>query len=324
MKNCTTALQQFLLNQHTRVFADLYTVTLQGGSALYWTSADRPIIWNATSQTPAAGNVFVLGPRIVDKGLNQKVGVNTDQLTVDFYYDDNTLIAGAQMADFMLSEGLDGAIVRVDRIWAASWGDMFGGNAVGSFCRFMGRYSSAQDIGETQATVIITSPEELLDTSIPAELYSASCLNTFCDTNCTLNVASFTTTGTVSAGTISAQAFPTSLTGTAGHFNLGYIVFTSGVNAGLQRSIQTQDASGNLTLIAPFPSAPAAGDAFKAVQGCDLQLSTCTTRFNNRVHFRGQPFVPLPVTVATIATGSSTSSGGKGGGGVHTVIGGRA
>lgn len=311
MKNCTTALQQFLLNQHTRVYADLYTVTLQGGSALYWTSSDQPITWN--------GSTFGLGPRIEDKGLNQKVGVNTDQLTVDFYYDDSTLIAGAQMATFMLGEGFDGAIFRVDRLWAASWGDMYGGNAVGSFIRFMGRYSSAQDIGETQATVIITSPEELLDTSIPAELYSASCLNTFCDANCTLNAANFTSTASVSAGTITAQTFPTSLTGSAGRFNFGYIVFTSGANAGIQRSIQTQDASGNLTLIAPFPSAPAPGDAFQAVQGCDLQLSTCTTRFNNRVHFRGQPFVPLPETVATIATNPSSSSGGKGGG-VHTVI----
>jgi uncharacterized phage protein (TIGR02218 family) len=323
MKNSTAALQQFLLNNYTRVYADLYTVTLLGGATLYWTSSDQPITWNASSQSASGGTTFICGPRIEDKGLNQKVGVNTDQLTVDFYYDDNTLISGSQMATFILNEGFDGAIIRVDRIWAASWIDMYGGAAVGSFIRFLGRYSAAQDVGETQATVVICSPEEVLDTSVPADLYSASCLNTFCDANCTLSAANYTTASSVKSGTITSQAFPTNVSGAAGVYNFGYVVFTSGVNKGVQRSVQTQDGSGNLTLIAPFPAAPAPGDTFNIVQGCDLQLSTCINKFNNKAHFRGQPFVPLPVAVVSGATTPGTSSGGKGGG-THTVIGRRA
>lgn len=314
MKSSTTALQTFLLNQHTRVFADLYTVTLIGGSVLYWTSSDRAITWN--------GQTFTPGPRILDKGLSQKVGVTTDQMTIEVYYDDWTLISGAQMADFIMGGGLDGAIFRVDRLWADGWINMYGGTGpVGSFIRFLGRYSAAQDVGETQATIVICSPEELLDVSVPAELYSASCLNTLGDANCTFALSSVTASATVASGTLTAQAFPTTLSGAAGLYNFGYVIFTSGANAGVQRSIQTQDGSGNLTLIAPFPSTPAPGDALQAVQGCDLQLSTCIAKFANKAHFRGQPFVPLPTTVVQAAAPPSSSGGGKGGG-MRTVIGG--
>ena len=37
--------------------------------------------------------------------------------------------------------------------------------------------------------------------------------------------------------------------------------------------------------------------SFTAYAGCDLSLGTCTSKFSNRIHFRGQPFIPSPVVM---------------------------
>ena len=319
MKNATTPLINFLLNQQTRVFCNLYTVTLRGGGVLYWTDAAQAITYNSIT--------YALGPKIEDHGINQKVGVQTDSLSLKMFYSTADTISGAPIASFVMGLGFDGAVFRVDRAWADSWASMFGNNIVGTFCRFMGRFSEAQDVGETECTLIINSPEELLDTNVPTDLWSSSCLNTFCDANCTLSAASYTTSGTVSSVT-SAQAFKINLTPTAGIYNFGYLTFTSGANAGVQRSIQSQDASGNLSFIAPFPSTPAVSDAFTITQGCDLQLNTCVNNFSNKAHFRGQPFVPLPVSVTGAPQASvdgqsalPTTGTGAGGGTISAIPG---
>ena len=56
-------------------------------------------------------------------------------------------------------------------------------------------------------------------------------------------------------------------------------------------------AGTSLTLNYPLYTAPAAGDAFTAYQGCDHRLATCQTQFANQANFRGFPFTPPP-TVA--------------------------
>ena len=312
MKTASGTLVTFLLNQQTRCYCDLYTITLQGGSVVRWAAADNAITYNS--------NTYLFGPRIDDLGMNQKVGVSTDNLKFKIYYGPGDTISGAPVASFLMGLGLDGAIIRVDRAWADSWTSMYGNNIVGSFCRFMGRFSEAQDVGETEATILVNSPEELLDTNLPAELYSASCLNNFCDANCTLSKATYTASGTVST-VVSASAFKISLTPTAGIYNFGYLTFTSGVNSGIQRSIQSQDALGNVSFIAPFPSTPSVSDAFTITQGCDLSLNTCVNKFSNSLHFRGQPFVPLPVSIGGAPQASTSgqsalptnSDGGIGG-----------
>ena len=298
MKTSSGTLQTFLLNQQTRVFCNFYTVTLQGGAVLHWTDAPQPITYSSVT--------YALGPKIEDQGVNCAVGVKTDTYQMKLYYSDADLISGTQISTFIMGMGFDGAVFKIDRAWAASWTDMLGNNIVGTYNRFTGRFSEAQDVGETEATIVINSPEELLDTSVPAELWSSSCLNTFCDANCTLSASAYTTTGYVTTAT-SAQAFTINLTPTSGIYNFGYLTFSSGANSGIQRSIKAQDASGNLTFIAPFPSAPSVSDTFTITQGCDLSLSTCTTKFSNKAHFRGQPFVPLPVSVSGMSTNNTAS-----------------
>jgi len=72
---------------------------------------------------------------------------------------------------------------------------------------------------------------------------------------------------------------------------------TSGACAGQLRAIKLYQAS-TITLMVPFVGGPPApGDGFQAWAGCDRQLGTCASKFNNIMNFGGQPFIPAPSTV---------------------------
>jgi uncharacterized phage protein (TIGR02218 family) len=142
----------------------------------------------------------------------------------------------------------------------------------------------------------VASAMELLDVNMPAELYQGSCLHTVFDTQCALSRAAYAAAGVIGSGTRTQNAFPSNLSVAAGYYNSGTMIFTSGPNNGLRRTIKSQDASGNLTLVLPLPAAPGVGDTFTAYPGCDLSKGTCSAKFNNLIHFRGMPFIPVPET----------------------------
>lgn len=75
----------------------------------------------------------------------------------------------------------------------------------------------------------------------------------------------------------------------------GQVTFTSGLNAGISREIQSQVVSpGNavVNLQEPFPFVVSPGDAATLTAGCDRSAGTCLARFNNLINFRGEPYVP--------------------------------
>ena len=73
----------------------------------------------------------------------------------------------------------------------------------------------------------------------------------------------------------------------------GVIRFTSGQNSGRAIEVRGSDlATGDLVLSFPPPFPVGTGDAFEIYPGCDKRLSTCITRFDNVLNFRGDPFVP--------------------------------
>jgi len=81
------------------------------------------------------------------------------------------------------------------------------------------------------------------------------------------------------------------------YFDKGTILFTSGANAGLQRTVQTY-VGGLVRFAFGFPNPPAAGDAFIATRGCLLTLADCEAQratLDAQEHFRGQPFTPPAV-----------------------------
>jgi Phage conserved hypothetical protein BR0599/Uncharacterized conserved protein (DUF2163) len=83
-----------------------------------------------------------------------------------------------------------------------------------------------------------------------------------------------------------------------GGYVLGYVVYVTGQNAGLKKTVKAQVLSTGglqqLQLLYPFPFAVAGGDTVRLVSGCDKTTATCENVYNNLIHFGGQPFVPNP------------------------------
>jgi uncharacterized phage protein (TIGR02218 family) len=287
MKTAAPALTDFLLTAQAYVRADLYTITLAGGGVLRYAGADMAVT--------ADGQTFALGPPVQDGGVKSQRGVAVSTVDITFLADDRHTVGGAQFLDFVEDLGLDGAAIRIDRAFAASWADMAGKGPVGTYIRFSGRFSEAKALGQTGVVVTAAAWLDLLSVNLPIDVYQTSCLNSLGDARCGVNLPAYAVPGVV-AGAASLTTLGSNLTQAADDFALGKIVFLTGANAGLARTVKAYDGAGTFTLIAPLPSVAQAGDTFDAYPGCDLSMATCQGRFANLGRFRGQPFIPAPST----------------------------
>jgi uncharacterized phage protein (TIGR02218 family) len=75
------------------------------------------------------------------------------------------------------------------------------------------------------------------------------------------------------------------------YFQGGIVQWTSGLNLGLQMEVKLYNI-GYVELFQPAPYQVSVGDTYTIQAGCDKQLQTCISRFNNVINFRGEPFIP--------------------------------
>lgn len=275
-----------LLNSNTAlVFADLVSIVLSGGQVLRYSGADQPIGYN--------GNTYVLGPYIRRSRTRCTVGISVDTLDLDLTLPDEVLVNTTPIAKFISAGGLDGATVRLDRVFAAS--DIR--TPVGGVTLFAGRVEDVQ-VYRGNAKVAVVSDLSLLDSKVPSNLFQPACGSTLFDTVCGVSRVGWQSTGTVTGTPAPTnRVFDSGLAPAAGLYDLGTVTFTSGQNAGIARTVRACTTGGTFTMIAPFPFAPAVGDTFTVLPGCDKTMATCSGRFNNLSQYRGQPFVPVPETV---------------------------
>lgn len=268
--------------------ADLYTLTLPTGTVLRWSGFDAPLAGN--------GNVWALGPGLKRAGCKWKVGAEVDRLDLTLYTDAArpVSIGGVPLLAYIRAGGLRGARLQLD---VAFWG--VGATApVGALLWFSGRVADVTRLDRHQAQLSIHSDLEALTTMVPRAVYQAPCLNTVYDTKCGLVRASFTTAATATVATDSQlRYFSGNMAQAAGYFDLGTVTFTSGANNGLSRTVRNHNSGGVLILLSPLPAPVAVGDTFNILPGCDGLQSTCSGKFSNLVHFRGQPYIPQPETV---------------------------
>jgi uncharacterized phage protein (TIGR02218 family) len=284
MKSASPALIA-LLNSGEFVRADLWTLTLNGGSVIHWSGAEIPLSYG--------GQTWALGPAIDRGQISEKRGVEVATLDMTITANEDDLINGVPVVQFIARRGFDGANVRLDRAFAPSWQDP----VTGIVLRFSGRVTSTPACSGNQAQITISSWAILFNVQMPANLYQAACLHTVYDSGCALDPAAFQSTGAVAASPAASQAgFGSALTGNANRWSQGRVLFTSGANDGISVAVKSNDGSGNFSLVQPLPAAPAAGDTFTAFPGCDLTQGTCQTKFNNLVRFKGTPYVPVPET----------------------------
>jgi uncharacterized phage protein (TIGR02218 family) len=200
---------------------------------------------------------------------------------------------------------LDGCYVRRARAFYAAWTEP----PVGVVPLFAGRVSTIDQVGRVEARVRIKSLPVLLDTNMPRNTYQTGCIHGLFDGGCGLAKASYQMDWVVAAGPTNGTIpvpgdippLPAALAGNTeglGIFAQGTILFTSGINEGVSRTIKglSTAVEFGLDLVYPLETPPAAGDRFQIWPGCDKTSATCTARFNNLKAFRGYPFTPAAET----------------------------
>lgn len=283
MKSASSGLIALLNSGQQFIMADLYTFNLVGGMVLRYTSADGALT--------VGGNTFDGGSVIIERSrIRTVIGVEVDTLDINIAAMPEHLVGTTPILKALRNGALDGASLTVERCFMPTWGD----TSLGTVVLFSGKVAD-MEVGRFEAKIRVNSDLHLLNIQMPRNLYQPGCLNTLFDGACTISKASFGASSTVNGGS-TTSVINCGLTQAAGHFDMGTITFTAGVNVGVTRSIK-QYTPGVITLMNPLVSTPLPTDTFIAYAGCDKTKATCQSKFNNVINFRGFPYVPAPESV---------------------------
>jgi uncharacterized phage protein (TIGR02218 family) len=110
---------------------------------------------------------------------------------------------------------------------------------------------------------------------------------------CTVNLASYTYSGTVSAlYDLRLFAISGTVAGLADNYVArGKLVWTSGANAGRAVEIKSH-GSGTIEVWQEPVNPVAVGDTFTVTAGCDKQPKTCRDKYANFMNYQGFPYMP--------------------------------
>lgn len=128
---------------------------------------------------------------------------------------------------------------------------------------------------------------------INIETYGPFCRAELGDHRCQFDIESLKEVFTV-ATTTTGQKFTTVELGEDnGYWRYGILKFTSGNNNGIVMTVATSKSNDkSITLFVPAPFIIEAGDTGLIYPGCDKSLAMCRDRYDNIIHFRGEPYVP--------------------------------
>lgn len=286
MKYASDAMKALLATGGPFLQADLYTITLRGGTVLRWTSADTALTvagttWNPPLDTGAAGPMLQRG------GIRNARGLEVQTLDVTLLCANLPVLGGVSIQRYALNGGFDGAALRIDRAVMATWGD----TSAGTICLFEGNVAGV-DPSSTKVVLHLKSELEKLQIQMPRVLWQTYCNNWVGDHSCGVDLAAWTVTGTAS-GTPTTTSLPGAPGQLDGYYRDGVIVMLTGANAGARRSVAGY-ADGILVPATPFLSAPEVGDEFTVCPGCDRTKGEggCA-RFSNLTRYRGMPDIPV-------------------------------
>jgi uncharacterized phage protein (TIGR02218 family) len=282
MKAASPALIALLGSSDQFIMADLYTITLAGGSVLRYSAAPTALTAN--------GYNFRLGPKFERSKTKVVIGTQVDELEVRIYPETTDLLGGVSFLEAAWQGQLDGALLQLERAFMSSYGDTNPGTVI----LFAGRISDIE-CTRTGIDIKCRSHLELLNIQMPRRLWQSSCTHTFGDAMCQFDRSGMQ--ATFSAGTGSTQTqIATSVSPTpASLYVQGTIIGVTGANVGSSRTVANMGGGWVYVKLA-FLSPILAGDQFQLLPGCDRTLATCQNVFNNAGHFGGFPYVPTPET----------------------------
>ncbi len=285
-------LATWLATARSALIVDAYTVISVTGTVVRWIDAD----FDFTLPAPDL-RAFARGPQFARGQLKQSVGLSVDNLSLTIYpvFKNQPVQFGAQTLLQAAQRGtLRGATLLLERLVFAN--DLT--DYQGSWNEFSGTLAVKSTAGGVIKAEVLAEIN-LLDQPMPRDVFQPQCKNTVFDAQCGLSRAAWQVSATVSVvatGSAAQAQFTTALAQAAAYFDQGVVQFTTGANAGEKRTVKAF-AGGVFAFALPWPQAIAVGDQLVVVPGCSRSLSACTTKFANRLRFRGEPFIPQPETV---------------------------
>ncbi|AOZ05968.1 DUF2163 domain-containing protein [Cupriavidus malaysiensis] len=274
---------QALLNSGQVARCDLYTIRLPSFAEYRYTNADVAI--------SAGGRNFVHdGPEIHGARMRQSRGLDPDEQRLTVLVKPEHTIGGVSWLTALRSGALDEAEVVIEKAFLADWGAP--AHALEWF-RGTVQEASGDDLAIQLA---VESDSARFGQMLPRELFGPGCVRDLFDAGCGVNKAAYRVDAAVTGG--NRARIHTTLNRPAEWFSRGYLVFTSGPNSGVRRSVVRSEAvNGALEFSMPLVFDPRPGDAFMAWPGCDKTAETCGAKYNNRPRFKATPYVPVPETV---------------------------
>src|SRR5438067_4330855 len=107
MRAASPALIALLASSDRFIMADLYTITLAGGSVLRYSGAPTALSAN--------GYTFALGPKFERSKTKVVIGTQVDELEVKIYTEPTDLIGGVPFLQAAWRGQLDGALLQLER-----------------------------------------------------------------------------------------------------------------------------------------------------------------------------------------------------------------
>lgn len=273
-----------LLDADQFLSADLYTIATVQGDVYRYTNYDFDLF---------VDNQFYSsnGPIISREGISTSIGIEIDNLSVTINTIDQEKFDEIRVVQAFHNGQMDGARFKLERIFVDINTPM--DTSAGTIKLFEGRLIEPE-FHRNEIKVSVASDLDELNVQMPRNLYQPSCTNTLFDSACGLLREKYAVTATIESGSTAARIL-CQVNTPQGWFTQGVVEFFEGGNKGLKRTVRLHE-SGTLLLTLPLLEIPKVGQVIKIYPGCDKRLDTCDNRFNNRVFFRGAPFIPVPET----------------------------
>jgi uncharacterized phage protein (TIGR02218 family) len=259
-------------------------------SATYrWCGADVDI--------PDGAEIYLTNaPLFKRNGTKTSVGLEVDSLNVTIIpRDASDLLEGLPLLRAAAAGALDGAIIELRRAFLSDWASP----PAGVILLFSGRVSNVEP-SRTSVAVTVKSDVELLNVKVPRELYQPPCVKQVYSAACGVQRGAFTVAGTAGATGQTQTLLRSNVTSLGdGYFDQGVVIFKTGANAGLRRTVKRYTAAtGQFEFALPLPVACANGDTFDTYPGCDKRKTTCVGRYANGNRFKGFRNIPKPEVAA--------------------------
>lgn len=292
MKTISAELQSYLNDNSQFIVADLYIFSLLQTSwneetsnldvttiDLHFTNFDHDIIFD--------GNVFLANKIVITReSMKLVLGVEVDPLQIKLSApSDYTVFSGVNLSAALTAGVFDGARVKLQKAFIND-----DTSVAGAIHMFSGRVSETT-ISRLDIDMTIKSDLELLNIQMPRSLYQPSCVHTLFNADCALNKPDYVESSVVGSSAI--NSINCVLSNPAGYYDLGVVVFTSGVLNNQSKTIKSWDGS-KLTFLNLIGQLPAINDTFIVYPGCNKTIDTCKNKYDNLVHFKGFPYIPSP------------------------------